>query len=67
MSRYKFRGTHRGEFWGIAPTGMQVTISGMFMQRIENGKIVEDWDEWDRLSLLEQIGASPESALGDWE
>ena len=59
VTRYTFRATHRGDVAGIAATGKRVTLSGMLMQRIEDGRVVEDRDEWDRLSLLEQLGATP--------
>jgi steroid delta-isomerase-like uncharacterized protein len=50
--------THRGSFLGISPTDRQATISGISYQRIEDGKIVEGWDNWDQLGLLVQIGAA---------
>ena len=59
VTRYTFRATHRGDFAGVAATGKRVTVSGMLMQRIEGGRIFEDREEWDRLSLLEQLGATP--------
>jgi predicted ester cyclase len=37
------RGTHRGEFQGIAPTGKRVEVRAMDMFRISNGKLVEHW------------------------
>lgn len=37
------RGTHKGEFWGAAPTGEQVTMRGISILRIEGGRIVEEW------------------------
>lgn len=49
--------THKGEGIGIAPTNKRVTITGMTMVRFDNGKIVEGWDNWDQLAMLEQLGA----------
>jgi steroid delta-isomerase-like uncharacterized protein len=55
--------THRGEGLGVPATGKKVRITGMSIARIVNGKIVEGWDNWDRLAMLEQIGAySPPGA-----
>src|SRR6266571_376242 len=42
-------GTHQGMFMGAAPTGKQVTGSGMAISRVVKGKIVEEWEEWDSL------------------
>ena len=56
-SRWLFEGTHRGEFMGAAPTGKQVTVTGMTINRIVNGKIVEEWAERDSLGLMQQLGA----------
>jgi steroid delta-isomerase-like uncharacterized protein len=55
--RYTFRGTQQGETLGIPPTGKHVTVPGIFVCRCENGKIVEEWDIWDELGLLRQLGA----------
>jgi predicted ester cyclase len=44
---------------GIAPTGNEVAITGITIHRIEDGKIVEEWENWDALGLMQQIGAVP--------
>src|SRR5215211_1252973 len=64
VSRWRAQGTHQGELMGIAPTSNQVTITGITIHRIEEGKIVEEWENWDALGLMQQIGAipSPEEA-----
>ena len=56
--RLRSRGTHRGTFMGIPPTGAQIAITVIDICRFVDGKIVEHWGVPDRLSLLEQIGAS---------
>jgi predicted ester cyclase len=58
-TRWTGRGTHTGEISGIAPTGKDVTIAGVSISRIENGKVVEDHTAWDTLGLLVQLGAIP--------
>ena len=55
-----FRGTHRGELMGIAPTGRDVTIEVIDIVRLEDGRIVEHWNVVDRLGLLQQLGALPQ-------
>ena len=44
---------------GIAPTGKQVTVTGISIQRIANGKIVEAWSTYDMLGMLQQLGVAP--------
>lgn len=53
------RGKHVGEYQGIAPTGRQVEFAGIAIRRIVDGKIVEEWQCIDQLSLLQQLGAIP--------
>jgi steroid delta-isomerase-like uncharacterized protein len=57
--RFVFRGTHEGEFTGVAPTGKQVTMAGIDIFRIAGGKIVELWNQEDVLGMMQQIGAVP--------
>ena len=59
VSRWSAQGTHQGELMGIAPKGNQVMITGITIHRIEEGKIVEEWENWDALGLMQQIGAIP--------
>jgi len=62
--RWSVTATHSGEGMG-SPTGKLVRVSGMTIARIVDGQIVEGWDVWDRLGMLEQIGAytAPESEI----
>ena len=62
MARWSCRGTHKGDLSGIAPTGKQVTISGVSIARFTNGKMVEGWVNWDALGLMQQLGVVPELA-----
>ncbi len=57
VTRWTARGTHQGELFGIAPTGKEMTVTGMSLERIADGRIVEDWTSWDALGLLVQLGA----------
>ena len=59
-NRWVDRGTHRGEFMGVAPTGKQVEFRGIRIDRITEGKIEEVWLAWDELGLMRQLGAIPE-------
>ncbi len=53
------RGTHQGEFMGIAPTGKEVTWSETHIGRYVDGKLAEHWGDGDDLGLLRQLGAAP--------
>ncbi len=55
-ARITMSGTNLGAFMGISPTGTFVSFTGMYIARIENGKIVEHWGEEDGISLLTQLG-----------
>ncbi len=56
--RWNFTGTHKGELMGH-PTGKQVTMTGISIVRIVNGKIAEAWEEWDNLGMMQQLGVVP--------
>jgi steroid delta-isomerase-like uncharacterized protein len=57
--RWTGRGTHQGEFQGIAPTGRQVAVPGFVFYRLTSGKIAEFRGQVDELALLHQLGAIP--------
>jgi len=59
VTRWTMTGTHEGEFLGIAPTGKRICITGMSIHRIFDGKIVQEWHEWDSLGLMQQLGVVP--------
>lgn len=58
ITRWTGRGTHRGPFRGIAPTGGAVTVTGIAIDRIVAGKRVAGWALLDTLGLLQQLGAT---------
>ena len=55
--RYRFQGTHLGVFNGMTPTGKPVTYSGILIYRIADGRIAEQWTEFDLVGFLKQLGA----------
>ena len=57
--QWSMTGTHEGPFLGMPPTGRKVRLSGVDIERLQNGKIVEHWTYWDRMSLAEQLGLPP--------
>ena len=54
--RGTYTGTHSGEFFGIAPTGLHFTTTGMHLWRIANNQIVEHWCNNDDLGVMRQLG-----------
>jgi steroid delta-isomerase-like uncharacterized protein len=57
--RWTSRGTHQGEFMGVAPTGRLVTFTGMRLFRIAENKIAESWVNIDERGMQEQLGTAP--------
>ena len=51
VARWSFRATHQGEFMGVPPTGNEVTNTGITISQIVDGKIREEWSEWDSRGL----------------
>jgi steroid delta-isomerase-like uncharacterized protein len=56
VDRWIGTGTHQSELMGIAPTGKQVSITGMTIHRMAEGKIVETWNNFDSLTMFQQLG-----------
>jgi predicted ester cyclase len=46
-------------FGNIPPTGKQITVTGMIIFRIVDGKITDEWENWDTLGMLQQLGVVP--------
>jgi predicted ester cyclase len=59
VSRVTMRGKHVGEFLGIPASGAEVVVSGITINRLEGGRIVERWGNWDTLGKLQSLGAVP--------
>lgn len=57
VQRVRVTGTHDGEFMGLEPTGNEFTITGIDFYRVEDGQIVEGWEQADMAGLMEQLGA----------
>jgi steroid delta-isomerase-like uncharacterized protein len=62
VTRWTARGTHQGDLMGIPATGKEARITGITIDRIKDGKIVETWTNWDQVSMLQQLGVIPEMA-----
>ncbi len=60
--RWTVRGTHKGDLMGNAPTGKPISLSGVSVCRLADGKLVEGWGNWDALGMFQQLGIVPELA-----
>jgi predicted ester cyclase len=61
VNRFTLRGTHQGETEDLGPpTGRQMEQKGKVISRIEGGMIVEEWQAYDNLSVMHQLGLAPE-------
>lgn len=56
VMRVTMTGTHKGDFFGIAPTGRHVSVNQINIERIRDGHIAEHWRVTDELALLRQLG-----------
>jgi len=60
--RWIVDGTHRGELFGVPPTGNHLRFEGISICRLADGKIAEQFEQWDRLELMRQLGVAPTPA-----
>ena len=59
LVRFTCRGTHRGNFLGKPATNKNAVTSGITVMKFKNGKLIEDWTQWDALKLLQDLGITP--------
>jgi steroid delta-isomerase-like uncharacterized protein len=57
--RWTYHATHTSDLSGLPPTGKRITMSGLELFRLADGKIVESWLGYDNLSLMQQLGVIP--------
>jgi steroid delta-isomerase-like uncharacterized protein len=59
VTRWTAHGTHQGELLGIPATDKSSTVTGISVDRIVNGKIVESWGIFDQFGMMQQLGVIP--------
>jgi len=59
LTRFTWRGTHRGPFLGVPATNKRVEVCGMVLDRISGGKLVESRILMDNAGMLQQLGGFP--------
>ena len=64
LLRWTFRGKHQGALPSIPvpPSGKEIVFSGLSLYRFADGQIIEVWEGYDRFTLLQQLGAVPQTA-----
>ncbi|WP_373048006.1 ester cyclase [Vulgatibacter sp.] len=71
--RYSMRARMRGPLLGIQPTGREGTIHGIVIFRFRDGRVIEQWQSWDTIHFLRQVGAveaeppAQRDSLAGWE
>jgi steroid delta-isomerase-like uncharacterized protein len=58
--RYMLEGTYEGELFGIPPTGRELSIKSISVERVSDGKVREHWRVTDSLDMMQQLGIVPE-------
>jgi steroid delta-isomerase-like uncharacterized protein len=64
LLRWSARGTNRGQFLGQRPTGRQASTRGITVYTLRNGKIVEEWTQWDAFGLIQDLGIGASISQG---
>ncbi len=59
VERFTARGTHRGEIMGVPATGREISLAGINIFRVRDGRITERWGRLDDLGFLHQLGLAP--------
>lgn len=54
--RYTYRGTHQGAFAGVSPSGRSISIMGILIAHLDNGRIKQAWSAFDSAELMKQLG-----------
>jgi steroid delta-isomerase-like uncharacterized protein len=62
VTRWTATGTHKGDLMGIKPTNKHATVTGVDIDRFQNGKVVEAWASYDMFGMLQQLGVVPAMA-----
>lgn len=62
VTRWIVTGTHDGDLPGLPRTGKSISLAGISIVRLTDGKIAESWNNWDVLGMMQQLGAIPADA-----
>ena len=56
MTRWTAEGTNTGSLGDIPPTGKRVQVTGLILDRVVGDKVVERWEQWDQMGMMQQLG-----------
>jgi len=59
VARWTFSGTHKGDYMGVPATNKKVSVDGMTIHHMADGKIMDSYSTWDALDLMQQLGVVP--------
>ncbi len=59
VALWNISGTHKGEFRGIAATGKKISVDGITISQLANGKIIDSYVSLDLWSMMQQLGPIP--------
>ena len=62
--RITIKGTHKAELMGIPATNKAITIRSIGIARVSGGKIVEEWENYDEMGMMQQLGVVPSPGQG---
>ena len=54
--RWRATATHTGPLGAAPPTGKPVALDGLILDRMDDGKVLERWEQWDQSLMLQQLG-----------
>ncbi len=55
-TRWTAVGTHTGPLGDSEPTGNRVKFEGLILDKVADGQVIERWEQWDQMGMLQQIG-----------
>lgn len=59
VGRFRLTGTHQNEFMGMAATNKFIDVTAIMILSIQDGKVMERWEEFDTMTMMQQLGAIP--------
>lgn len=65
--RGRWTGTHKGDFFGIPPTGRTMDVEGINFFRFDDGQFVERFGTWDVITFMQQLGLAPDPSAAPVE